>query len=836
MQSKMRTRFVSGFLAAVMGLSCFSSTALTAFAEGITSEAAVSSEAETGSQSQAASEAASESAVSDTTSDAVKAFLEAVDEISYDEILTKANTFGLIQQKWNENQDDKELSDQLDAAIAELDEVTQPLYAADDAYAALSEEEKTQEDVVKAYAVMTRTYNDMTYAQEHPTSGDEAEVKDVSLEDITAMLYAEMPDKPTGYYIDDYGMPVATGNTKVGIGEWKTDLLTSDNTGHLDAEILNDEASEMTAGKINGEDYAIAPVMVEVEYPSNGSSVSVGVPEDVEVLSYLSTDNNIVSADDEEKASILSDNFDDSSAAAFGFYLMSDHDFDVTVNYKDADGNTISKTMKVNVSDEADAISLGDSEDNGVATQAAGTVTPPFTSGKITKVQFVRTTWLVWFNGQEAYCCDNGLDGKPTGCPPYSYSHTSRLEPGQYTGDHYTTQISVWGGLSQLSLDMLDQEHDVADYQDSEFAAYATAEYSDTSEDALKTAFQYYNDTQLWIIEHFPDSIVAKTYMEQAGKLASGIDTYLGENGYYTFAYTPSKAGWQRVVIIGPEIQAGGEEIPDLPDVPKMQYYATKSGSFDYTYNVASDKIQRNTYEKIDDVTIDIEPIEKSGSIDGGSWSITPASKQTVTTSGHTNDNDYHKNGGDASASWSLHYSVEKSAGPCDTQAEADKKAQSKVDSAISAAKNQLSSIQFKYDEVKLPYGFEEDGGEKGSHQTISVPHDDNSDYVMNNDEWSLKVNLDKIDSETGNRIAGDSLFEVYEWDVVTNQYIPYGDYNKYSVDRNADGTYSVRNHSDYADTDEKSYTMYYTQRNEGMYKDILDRCMYPRHLPSLGK
>lgn len=818
MQSKMRTRFVSGFLAAVMGMSCFSSTALTAFAEDISSEAVVSSEAETGSQSQAASEAASESTVSDTTSDAVKAFLEAVDEISYDEILTKANAFGLIQQKWNENQDDKELSDQLDAAIAELDEVTKPLYAADDAYAALSDEEKTQEDVVKAYAVMTRTYNDMTYAQEHPTSGDEAEVKEVSLEDITAMLYAEMPDKPTGYYIDDYGMPVATGDTKVGIGEWKNDLLTSDNSGHLDAEILNDEDSTMTAGKISGEDYAIAPVMVEVEYPSNGSSVSVDVPEDVEVLSYLSTDNNIVSADDEEKASILSDSFDDSSAAAFGFYLMSDHDFDVTVNYKDADGNTISKTMKVNVSDEADAISLGDSEDNGIATQATATVTPPFTSGKITKVQFVRTTWLVWFNGQEAYCCDNGLDGQPNGCPPYSYSHTSRLEPGQYTGDHYTTQISVWGGLSQLSLDMLNQEHDVAGYQDSGFAAYAAAEYSNTSEDALKTAYQYYNDTQLWIIEHFPDSIVAKTYMEQAGKLASGIDTYLGENGYYTFAYTPSKSGWQRVVIIGPEIQSGGEEIPELPDVPKMQYYATKSGSFDYTYNVASDKIQRNTYEKIDDVTIDIEPIEKSGTIDGGSWSITPASKQTVTTSGHTNDNDYHKNGGDASASWSLHYSVEKSAGPCDTQAEADKEAQSKVDSAISSAKNQLSSIQFKYDEVKLPYGFEEDGGEKGSHQTINVPHDDNSDYVMNNDEWSLKVNLDKIDSETGNRIAGDSLFEVYEWDVVTNQYIPYGDYNKYSVDRNVDGTYSVRNHSDYADTDEKSYTMYYTQRNEGKF------------------
>lgn len=817
MKSNIRTRLVSGFLAAMMGLSCFSGTAIAAYADDANSEITVSSTAESDQKSVVVDDesAPPENAATDDVSETVKAFLEAVDKINYESIIAKANSFGLAQKKWEVNQDDKDLEKQLDEVIAELDEATQPLYTAEDAYSELSEDEKALENVAKAYAVIVSTYNDMTYAQEHPTNGDEAEIKEVTLEDITANLYSEMPDKPTGYYVDDYGMPVATGETKVGIGEWSADLLTADNTGHLDAEILNDKEPKMTAGKIDGEDYAIVPVMVEVEYPTNGSSVSVDVPEGVNVLSFLSTDNNIITADDEEKVAILNSSFDDSSAVAYGFYLISDHDFEVTVNYNGADGNKISKAMKVSISDKTDAISLV--TDDGVATQADA-VTPPFTTGKITKVEFVRTTWLIWFNGQEAYCCDNGLDGQPNGCPPYSYSHTSKLEPGQYTGDHYTTQISVWGGLSQLSLDMLDQEHNVENFEDSEFAAYATAMYRDIDEDTLKTTYQYYNDTQLWIIEHFPESIVAKTYMEQAGKIASGIDTYLGENGYYTFAYIPSSSGWQRVVIIGPEIQSGEVEIPDMPDVPKMQYYATKSGSFDYTYNVASDKIQRNTYEKIDDVTIDIDPVEKSGTIDGGSWSITPASKQTVTTSGHTNDNDYHKNGGDAFASWSLHYSVEKSAGPCDTQAEADSEAQSKVDSAISAAKNQLSSIKFKYDEVKLPYGFEEDGGEKGSHQTISVPHDDNSDYVMNNDEWSLKVNLDKTDSETGNRIAADSLFEVYEWDVVTNQYIPYSDYNMYSVDRNADGTYSVRNHSDYADTDEKSYTMYYTQRNCGKF------------------
>lgn len=814
MKKEIRTRIVSGFLAAMMGLSCVSGMPTTVFAEE-PSESAVSSVPES-----EATSTASES-THDENSEAVNKFLNAVSKIQYDEIMAKANAYGLLQKEWEKDKNSKELNEKLEKAINEYDEVSRPVMDADEAYSELTDEEKAREDVVKAYAVMARTYNNMIFAQEHPTNGDKAEEKDVELKDITDNLYGELPDKPTDYYIDSYGMPVGTGVTKIGLGEWKTDLLSEDSTGRIVADILNDENPEMTVGIIDGQDYAIAPITAHIEYPANGSSVSVDVPDDVEVLSFSSTDDNLIAADDKEKEAILNDSFEDSSAGAFGFYVKADHDFEIVANYKDVDGSTIAKTLKVHVSADADATVMhGDeaSEENGGAsTFAVNGPKPPFETGKITKVQFVRTTWLVWFNGQEAYCCDCGLNGQPNGCPDYSYSYTSKLDKDQYKGSHYDTQVSVWGGLGQLSLNMLEPQHDVANFDVSEFANAAST-YSNTDEKVLKTAYEYYNDTQLWIIKNFPDSFVAKTYMKQAEEVSSGATTYAPLNGYYTFVYIPAKSNWQRVVIIGPEIQAGETEIPGVPDVPKMQYYATKEGSFDYSYNVATDKIQRNTYEKIDGVTIDIEPVEKSGSIDGGNWSISPASKQTVTTSGHTNDNDYHKNGGDASASWSLHYSVSKPAGPCDTQEEADSEAQSKVDSAISAAKNQLSSLQFKYNETKLPYGFEEDAGEKGSHQTITVPHDDNSDYVMNNDEWSLKVNLDKIDSETGNRIAADSLFEVYEWDTVTKQYIPYGDYNMYSVDRNADGTYSVRNHSAYADTDEKSYTMYYTQRNEGKF------------------
>lgn len=140
------------------------------------------------------------------------------------------------------------------------------------------------------------------------------------------------------------------------------------------------------------------------------------------------------------------------------------------------------------------------------------------------------------------------------------------------------------------------------------------------------------------------------------------------------------------------------------------------------------------------------------------------------------------------------------------------------VDAAIAAARAELATIRFSYDEVEIPYGFEEFNGSLGSHQTITVPADSSNDYVMKNDEWSLQVNLKKVDSETGEQIAGDALYEVYEWDTVTQQYIPFGGYNQYTVIRNEDGTYSVANGTDYGTEYDTSRKMYYTQRNEGKF------------------
>ena len=174
--------------------------------------------------------------------------------------------------------------------------------------------------------------------------------------------------------------------------------------------------------------------------------------------------------------------------------------------------------------------------------------------------------------------------------------------------------------------------------------------------------------------------------------------------------------------------------------------------------------------------------------------------------------------------------------GPFASQAEADaaaeaaknaaigqlqNEAQGMVDAAIASARAQLANITFSYDEVTIPHGFDSTPGALGSHQTITVPANSSNDYKMQNDEWSVKVSIDKIDSETKQRIEGDAEFKIFEWDTVNQRYIPFGGYNQHKVERQANGTYKVINHSDYAGG---SDDLFYTQRNEGKFVIVESR------------
>ena len=83
------------------------------------------------------------------------------------------------------------------------------------------------------------------------------------------------------------------------------------------------------------------------------------------------------------------------------------------------------------------------------------------------------------------------------------------------------------------------------------------------------------------------------------------------------------------------------------------------------------------------------------------------------------------------------------------------------VDAAIASARAQLANITFSYDEITIPHGFDTTSGALSSHQTITVPANSSNYYQMKNDEWSVKVSIDKIDSETKQRIKAMPSFKI---------------------------------------------------------------------------
>ena len=638
-----------------------------------------------------------------------------------------------------------------------------------------------------------------------------------TLDPDAAVLYADLPDAPAGSYIGSEGLPVATGQTKIGLSLWADGQLEQDS--HLDPDALNSGDKTVTVPLTEDTDYAIVPLMAQVEYPADGSRTDVLLPENVTLLDYY--------GEPAQDTTVLHSEYAETSAAATGLYLLTDGDFTAQLVYTAPDGNSL--TQNLNVVIDRSSTAAPPFADMGVAPYA-GRPTPSVTSGRITKVAKVNATWLIWFNGEPAYCCTHGANGQPNGCPPYSYSHTSTVGADQcIPGDHYGNQIRIWGGLNQLSLD-----------EDGDFPAVFCAE--DEAEPSVSDFCEMiYDDLQMYIMQHYPDSRAAALYRESAEELLNGVQTYTAEAGYYTYIYQPAASGWQTVALIGPAIE--GEE-PEPEPVPQ-EYYAdwqapaqTAGGSFDLTFTVNTDKVQLNTPEKVDGAVITVTPSRTSGSVDGGSWKMSPAAAQTITTSGHTQDDSFHLNGGDGSATWTVHYEVSKTStstlsgqeGPFTSQAEADaaaeaaknaaigqlqNEAQGMVDAAIASARAQLANITFSYDEITIPHGFDSTPGALGSHQTITVPANSSNDYKMQNDEWSVKVSIEKIDSETKQRIKGNAEFKIFAWDTVRQCYIPNGGYNQYKVERQSGGTYKVINHSDYAGG---SDSIYYTQRNEGKF------------------
>ena len=140
------------------------------------------------------------------------------------------------------------------------------------------------------------------FAEDAPATPEtsEANVPTPNLSQITENLYDDLPDAPTGSYLGSMGLPVATGETKIGISAWVSDLYDGVDA-HMDADALNADENTVTIGKTPGTDYAIVPLLAQVEYPADSAVSEIILPDGVELLSYRSVNTALKKLRQEER-------------------------------------------------------------------------------------------------------------------------------------------------------------------------------------------------------------------------------------------------------------------------------------------------------------------------------------------------------------------------------------------------------------------------------------------------------------------------------------------------------------------------------------------------------
>ena len=661
----------------------------------------------------------------------------------------------------------------------------------------------------------------------------------LSVEEIQSRMYPSLPQTATGYYLDSTGLPVLTGETKISIEGWGDEDYRdydADSTIQvaLDEGLLNTDSATASFPRMDGEDYAIVPISMQVLYPANGGSADITLPDNVELLGYNFTSDDLCSATEEERQRQLHYDFSEGTASVAGIYVKATEDFSVTLTYTDSE-KRLTKALHVTLDDSAPFPGILQdrfAQEAQPATCSADAGVAAYAGLQVTQCVYTSVGWMNYLGGQPALCADSGKWAWGPGAtyankypPVANYSSAGSVWVlAEFFGKGWTAdQATMWA----------------QGFNSGAPSAVSTCAAEDATDNNA------YLDRLAWQAEQFPDSL--------AGEIVNGTAVYADDDAetvYIGTLYVPSNAAWQRFVILDytPVTLGGDNEIPELTpegqpvDKPWSASYE-RTETLDFSYSINTDKIQLETLEKVDGAGIDIAPILDGipANINGGSWTITPAGNQSVTTGGHTQDDSYHLNGGDASATWTVHYSVSKSAsqsGSVTANSEQDADAQAsaaqsaaqsacesqvngEIEAALSAVHGYFDSLKFSYDEITIPHGFDSTPGALGSHQTITVPANSSNDYKMQNDEWSVKVSIDKIDSETKQRIKGDAEFKIFEWDTVRQCYIPNGGYNQYKVERQSDGTYKVINHSDYAGG---SDDLFYTQRNEGKFVIVESR------------
>ena len=254
MKHKPIRRILAGLLAAML---CLSMAPGTAFAEAAPGSDPAAAEAVTAA-------ATPENATTETSlSPGAQAFVDAVNALDRESILAAVRQWATASAAWQADPDSTDLEAALNEAIAASDAASAPVYAAEDLYYAIPEEEQQGEAVQAAHTALAALIASMQLAMEQPELPEDTGAPPDD-DEIYDVLYGDLPDAPTGNYLGRYGLPVATGDTKIGLSLWTESLLTDESTGRMDAEALNADGLSVTVPVEGGEDYAIVPIMIQV--------------------------------------------------------------------------------------------------------------------------------------------------------------------------------------------------------------------------------------------------------------------------------------------------------------------------------------------------------------------------------------------------------------------------------------------------------------------------------------------------------------------------------------------------------------------------------------------
>ena len=512
---------------------------------------------------------------------------------------------------------------------------------------------------------------------------------------------------------------------------------------HINEDLFNvgDTTGEMDDGQTS-------PLLVQVEAPGEGASLIVTL------------DGPAVFADTGNAESVRT--FENGEEAAVWLLnVQVDGDFTATAAY--TDGNIAhTKTLAVTMQDGPALFAESNDEQY-----------------HITGVSKVGGEWLITFEGTDmSFCLDKGLDGQPSSSVYWTYHGTTDI----------LEKAAAAGCTSKLEI-------------------------------------------QKYVWEH----------RDEAGDSGSA------------YVYAASQLGWQNVVTT---FGSGGGDNPEPPTPPEptppptydaswsVNVTESAAASFSVSMTVGVDKYANVTQEKLSDAEITVTPAELNGALDGGNWGIDPASQIIRTVNG------------DGSVTFIYSGAVSKSASRsdggrvsgCTSQEEADNAADDEKSDAenrlrgeakasalaqANAAANVAAEIarQFILSETGIPYGFD---ATADSNQTQTVQPNGSVTAGIANQPWKATVKWEKLDALTGGRLTEDTEFDLYEWDVSSENYEISPNYR---VVRLADGTYTVSvTNATYKDWDEGC--VYFTQKNIGKFKiaEKTPACGYTPNTQNGGK